>query len=366
MRARSHTRPSSSKPKPKRRIVRSLIAVAREAGRALREAEGLMDRSTDRFMDRSTDRSSRWIGTTLILEDRYRVYTNKVLGTGGFGEVCEGSILDDPTVPVCVKIEHPKRSKKKGSPLVKESKILRFLAAHHQQLCPKYYDLVTYEGSNYLIMEQLGQSLESYRKKRGYLTAHSILMLGDQIVMQLHALHNHGLIHRDLKPHNIMFDLDERYPYLIDYGLSKKYRTQGKHVELTKCSPVGTTKYMSPNVHQRLEQSRRDDLWSLGYILAYLHLGTLPWDHLCKKCSRKSERDRRHGLLYNIKVLKRDELEATLPSYLQDYFAHVAELEFEATPDYRLLRSIFLRELQSRGEERDFQWDWHREAELSA
>ena len=73
-------------------------------------------------------------------------------------------------------------------------------------------------------------------------------------------------------------DKKNKICYLIDFGLCKKYKdSQGNHIKLKDGKGlVGTARYVSINAHKGMEQSRRDDLESLGYVFVYLLKGTLP------------------------------------------------------------------------------------------
>ena len=105
-----------------------------------------------------------------------------------------------------------------------------------------------------------------------------------QIVDRLRDLHGRTYLHRDLKPENILVGTGKKSHtfYLIDFGLAKRYicPKTGNHIpkKLDK-GMIGSMDYMSLNAHMGLEQSRRDDLESLGYIMIYLlNGGKLPWD----------------------------------------------------------------------------------------
>lgn len=95
----------------------------------------------------------------------------------------------------------------------------------------------------------------------------------------LEAVHSKFILHRDLKPENILFDPISGNFSLIDFGLSKRYvDTTGRHIvrQSNKCFR-GTMRYCSLNMHNGIENSRRDDIESLAYVLIYLQKGTLPW-----------------------------------------------------------------------------------------
>lgn len=106
--------------------------------------------------------------------------------------------------------------------------------------------------------------------------------MGIQLLERIESLHSKNLIHRDLKPENIVIgwhDID--LIYLIDFGLAKYYRESGNHIPMVdKKGIIGTARYASISAHLGKEQSRRDDLESLCYVLIYLNKGKLPWMNL--------------------------------------------------------------------------------------
>lgn len=115
-------------------------------------------------------------------------------------------------------------------------------------------------------------------------------------ISRLEYLHSKHFIHRDIKPENFVMGRCRRghWLYMIDFGLAKKIIEDktGKHIPQKKNkSMTGTARYTSVNSHLGSEQSRRDDLESLGYILVYFMRGSLPWQGLkAKTKEQKYER----------------------------------------------------------------------------
>jgi len=137
---------------------------------------------------------------------------------------------------------------------------------------------------NALVLDLLGPSLRSLFRFCGKkFTLKTVLMLADQLLERIEYIHTNNIIHGDIKPANFVMGLDMgqlNQVYAIDFGLSKSYRDPNsrQHIPYVNCKPLtGTAKYASINMHCGIEQSRRDDLESLGYTLIYFGLGRLPW-----------------------------------------------------------------------------------------
>lgn len=144
------------------------------------------------------------------------------------------------------------------------------------------------------MMELLGPSLEKLldQNKRQF-SLKTVILIGLEILNRVEFLHNKDFIHRDLKPDNLLTSRNkkEKVIYLIDFGLSKRYRNNktDKHIPFKEGkSLTGTARYSSINTHIGMEQSRRDDLECLAYIFLYFLRGDLPWQGL--KAKNKKEK----------------------------------------------------------------------------
>jgi serine/threonine protein kinase len=213
---------------------------------------------------------------------------------------------------------------------------------------------------NVLIMELLGDDIESLLNtcKRRF-SLKTILILAEQIMTTLEYIHARGFLHRDLKPENLLMGngKNSHVVHVIDYGLSKRYRDPktGKHIPFREGkSLTGTARYASINTHQGKEQSRRDDLEALGYIMVYLFKGSLPWQGLPAPTKKG-----KYELIMQKKMETTvDVLCAGMPEEFKKYLEYCKNLKFEEKPDYHYLKRMFKELFIREGHENDSVYDW--------
>ena len=213
---------------------------------------------------------------------------------------------------------------------------------------------------NILVMQLLGKNLQSLLiEMGGTLSIKTVCILAYQMISILEHIHNKNIIHRDIKPENFLMGLDNnsKFLYLSDFGLSKSYNQNSTtHYTPNKEGKklTGTPRYASINAMRCLEQSPRDDLESIGYILVYLLKGELPWQNIIAK--NKTEKIKKL-LVKKIEICSSD-LCLGLPNKIEKYIDYCRNLEFEDVPDYQMLKNLFIQILQQNKQEFDYIYDW--------
>ena len=221
-------------------------------------------------------------------------------------------------------------------------------------------EIITYGHSgkyNILIQQLLGKSLkELFFQSKNKIK--DLCMAAIQIIERIKYVHSKYIIHRDIKPENFLIgNPDSSTIYLIDFGLSRKYRSSRtkKHIEffINKSVP-GTVGYLSLNATNGVEQTRRDDLESIAYMLIFLGKGTLPWSHI----KANSELDLEIKTYKLKKFLKVETLCEGLPNEFITFLKYVRKLKFEEEPNYDFLKNLFLTSLKNLNYENDLNFSW--------
>lgn len=169
----------------------------------------------------------------------------------------------------------------------------------------------------------------------------------------MEGTHKLGYIHRDVKPSNFVTGRVKQAKskiYLIDFGLARRYRLPNGEIRPPRKSAGfrGTARYASINSHKSKELGRRDDLWSVFYVLVEFALGSLPW--------RKIKDKERIGELkekYTNKELVRD-----LPKEFTLFLEHLQKLTYTDEPDYDYLRGLLNQVYIKEGYPTDLPFDW--------
>lgn len=209
-----------------------------------------------------------------------------------------------------------------------------------------------------MVLELLGPSLQDLFENCNYqFSLKTVLQLAHQLIGRLQNIHNHSLVHQDLKPRNIMMGLNEKRStaYIGDFGLAKEYRNSFtlKHYPFKdKRKLTGTAKYSSLNAHRGFEQSRRDDMESLGYVLINFLKGGLPWSY-------ESADQKANERIFQMKRdLPVEELCRDLPEEFAIYINYCRKLQFEARPNYTYLQGLFQSVFKRRDFKEDGLFDW--------
>ncbi|OBZ73783.1 Casein kinase I isoform delta [Grifola frondosa] len=193
-------------------------------------------------------------------------------------------------------------------------------------------------------MELLGLSIkESSPHPRGT-PLKTVLLLADQILSALEYIHSCGIIHRDVKPDNMLISLDDpNCIRLIDFGIAVQCPSGTPTIRdpiAGRMGIAGTINWVSVNASYGMQFSRRDDLESLAYNLLFLIRGDLPW---------RSTVDHRDGTVFGTMIQVREQKQrwsgTTLadgyPTEFGQFLDYTRALGFEQVPDYSRFRDMF-------------------------
>jgi serine/threonine protein kinase/Flp pilus assembly protein TadD len=205
-----------------------------------------------------------------VFARRYEVIEE--LGEGGMGRVYR---VQDTKIneEIALKLIRPEIASDRKT-IKRFSNELRFARQiSHKYVC-RMYDLSEEAGTHYITMEYVpGESLRSMIKMTKQLSASTVISIAKQVCEGLAEAHKYGVVHRDLKPGNIMIDKNGNVR-IMDFGIARSLEAK----EVTETGMlIGTPEYMSPEQVTGEGEDPRSDIYSLGIILYEMSTGKLPF-----------------------------------------------------------------------------------------
>ena len=275
-----------------------------------------------------------------MIANKYQLGTK--LTNGSFGVVYKGENIRTKET-VAIKFEAINSIKKT---IKNEAKIYQYLGKLNG--FPKLKWFGTIGDDQYLVIDYLGQSLETRINQYKSFSLKTSLLIGVKMIERIQTLHEKYLLHRDVKPDNFLFGLQKETNkiFLIDFGISKRYDHNGIHInENSIKNIIGTPNFVSLNVHLGIEPSRRDDLESVVYIIMYMLFGNLKWFNR-RNCDDIAE------IKSNIHTI------TVLPVFIKNMLGYVRRLSFNETPDYNYLVSLMVNTFEENGYVNDGRFEW--------
>ncbi|KAF8352011.1 kinase-like protein [Amanita rubescens] len=294
----------------------------------------------------------------LRINGKYRV-GNKI-GSGSFGDIyLSTNIITGGQVATKLESAHSENPQLKY-----ESTVYKALAGSIGIPRIHWYGTTTDDTTecdyNAMVLELLGPSLEDlFNSCNRKFTLKTVLLLAEQMISRIEYIHSQYFVHCDIKPENFLMGIGQ-HEYLvniIDFGLAKKYCDSHTRLHIPykeNQDLTGTVRYSSINAHAGVEQTRRDDLESLAYVLIYFLRGSLPWQDL-EAMTKKQKYDR---IMRKKSSTSIDSLCCGFPSEFGVFLNYARTLRFDAKPDYPYLRKLFHDLFLREGFQHDNHFDW--------
>ena len=218
------------------------------------------------------------IGAGTILKERYRIDT--LIGRGGMGAVLAGFDLERAR-PVVIKVLRGAQIRDKG-PVRRFYREGRAASELDHPHIVRIHELGFDESTAapFLVKDRVaGETLERSVERSGPFAERRALHVASQVAEALKSAHSKGILHRDLKPRNVMLEADRAdHVTVLDFGLAKGIVDEEDTPPLTEPGrSVGTPAYMSPEQITQAPQDERSDLYGLGCLLHHMLTGRAPY-----------------------------------------------------------------------------------------
>jgi len=209
--------------------------------------------------------------TGATFANRYQIIEE--LGKGGMGRVYK-ALDKEVNAKIALKLIKPEIASDKETIQRFRNELKTARDISHKNVC-RMYDLNREEESYYITMEYVsGEDLKSFIRRSGQLSMSTAVKIAKQICDGLSEAHKLGVVHRDLKPQNIMID-NEGNVRIMDFGIVRSLSGKG----ITGAGVmIGTPEYMSPEQAEGKEVDQRSDIYSLGIILYEMVTGKVPFE----------------------------------------------------------------------------------------
>jgi serine/threonine protein kinase/Flp pilus assembly protein TadD len=211
------------------------------------------------------------LSTGSTFAGRYQIIEE--LGKGGMGRVYK-AFDTEIKEKVALKLLNPEIATDQETVERFRNELKFARKIRHKNVC-QMFDLNKEEGALYITMEYVhGDDLKQLIRKVGHLSPGQALVVAKQVCEGLAEAHRLGVVHRDLKPHNIMVD-DEGNARIMDFGIARSIRGKG----VTGAGVmIGTPEYMSPEQVEGKEADKRSDIYALGVVLYEMLTGRVPFE----------------------------------------------------------------------------------------
>ncbi|KAJ1356184.1 hypothetical protein KIN20_013850 [Parelaphostrongylus tenuis] len=276
---------------------------------------------------------------------------------GGFGQVYK---VENVVTKKLAALKAEPNEIEGGSALKLEMAVIRAITADGEKPhVPLVFHAAKRRRFCYMIMTLLGKNLKELRMHcpEEFMSTQTWSRIGIQCLYSVKLVHDYGFVHRDIKPNNFVVghheDFDRaRLVHILDFGLSRSYAVQKEKKWVARRARGtaefrGTLRYCSPNVHEKKEQGRRDDLWSLYYVLIELHCG-LPWQKLRNK--QKVE-------MVKMNISDKD-LVLNFPVELHNIIPYLRTLDYYQRPNYSMFYDGLVAVMKRVGAKASDPYDW--------